>query len=49
MKRLLYIILVVPLLFSCDRDPYADFFASREVVEVGDKIFLSDYKVWIWS
>jgi hypothetical protein len=42
MKRLIYIILVVPLLFSCNRDPLADFFASREVVEVGDIIYFTN-------
>ena len=42
MKRLLYILLAVPLIFSCDRDPYADFFASREVVEVGDIIYFTN-------
>jgi hypothetical protein len=42
MKRILYILLAVPLLFSCSRDPYADFYASRDLAEVGDIIYFTN-------
>lgn len=43
MKKLLYPILIVPLLFtSCTRDPFADFVADRRTVEVGEEVYFTN-------
>jgi hypothetical protein len=53
MKKLAYLILVVPFIMgSCSRDPIADFFVSRNIVEVGDIVYFTnnsmdaDYFEW---
>jgi hypothetical protein len=53
MKKLGYLILAVPLIMaSCSRDPIADFFVSRNIVDVGESVFFTnnsydaDYFEW---
>jgi len=53
MKKLGYLILVVPLIMaSCSRDPIADFFVSRNIVDVGETVYFTnnsydaDYFEW---
>jgi hypothetical protein len=46
MKKLAYIFLIVPLIIaSCTRDPIADFFISRNVVNVGETVFFTNNSV----
>jgi len=42
MKRLIYLIAIIPFMLGCERDPFADFFVSRDVVEVGDIIYFTN-------
>ncbi len=43
MKKLAYILLIVPLIMaSCSRDPIADFFVSRNVVDVGGAVYFTN-------
>lgn len=43
MKKLLYLILIVPLVFtSCTRDPFANFVADRKIVEVGEEVYFTN-------
>src|SRR4030042_571463 len=42
MKRLMYLIIAIPFMLSCERDPFADFFVSRDIVEVGDIIYFTN-------
>ncbi len=53
MKKLVLIIAIIPLLFtSCEKEPYADFYASKTLVEVDEIIYFtntsynSDYFEW---
>jgi hypothetical protein len=53
MKKLAYLILLIPfILGSCNRDPIADFFISRNVVDMGDVVYFTnnsldaDYFEW---
>ncbi len=53
MKKLGYILLAVPLfLASCSQEPIADFYVSRNIVEVGEAVYFtnnsydSDYFEW---
>lgn len=43
MKKLAYLIVIVPLILaSCSRDPVADFFVSRSVVDVGEAVYFTN-------
>lgn len=53
MKKLRYLLLAVPLIMaSCNRDPIADFFISRNIVDVGETVYFTnnsydaDYFEW---
>ena len=46
MKKLAYIILIVPLIISsCSQKPIADFFVSRNTVDVGEIIYFTNNSV----
>ncbi len=46
MKKLILFLFTVPLILSsCYRDPYADFFASRNVVDVGEAVYFTNNSV----
>lgn len=46
MKKIALIILVVPLIIAgCSRDPIADFFVSRNVVDVGEAVYFTNNSV----
>ncbi len=46
MKKLAYIILIVPLIItSCSVDPIADFFVSRNLVDVGESVYFTNHSV----
>ncbi|MFW5877799.1 MAG: PKD domain-containing protein [bacterium] len=43
MKKLLYLILIIPLVFtSCTKDPFANFVADRKIVEVGEEVYFTN-------
>ena len=53
MKKLAYLILAIPVIMaSCSRDPIADFFVSRNIVDVGEAVYFTnnsadaDYFEW---
>jgi len=53
MKKLAYLILVIPVIMtSCNMDPIADFFVSRNIVDIGEAIYFTnnsadaDYFEW---
>ena len=46
MKKLIIILIAVPfVLSSCYREPYADFFVSRNVVDVGEVIYFTNNSI----
>lgn len=46
MKKLAYFILVVPLIIAgCSRDPIADFFVSRNVIDVGESVYFTNNSI----
>ncbi|KPL25634.1 MAG: hypothetical protein AMS23_04820 [Bacteroides sp. SM1_62] len=46
MKKYILLILVVPvLLTNCDRHPIADFFVSRNIVDVGETVFFTNNSI----
>lgn len=46
MKKLAYLILIVPFIMgSCSRDPIADFFVSRNVVDAGDVVYFTNNSI----
>ncbi|MCK4749884.1 MAG: PKD domain-containing protein, partial [Bacteroidales bacterium] len=46
MKKLAYFILAIPIIMaSCSRDPIADFFVSRNIVDVGEVIYFTNNSI----
>lgn len=46
MKKLAYLILTIPFIIaSCSRDPVADFFVSRNVVDVGERVYFTNNSI----
>ena len=46
MKKFIILLITVPLvLSSCYRDPYADFFVSRNVIDVGESVFFTNNSI----
>jgi len=46
MKKLIIILIAVPfILSSCNRDPYADFFVSMSVVDVGEAVYFTNNSI----
>lgn len=46
MKKYLLLILIVPvLLTNCDRHPIADFFVSRNIVDVGETVYFTNNSI----
>lgn len=46
MKKLAYFIVAVPIIMaSCSRDPIADFFVSRNIVDVGETVYFTNNSV----
>ncbi len=53
MKKFILIIAIIPILFaSCEKEPYADFFASKTVIDVNEIVYFTntsynaDYFEW---
>jgi hypothetical protein len=46
MKKLAYFIIAIPIIMaSCSRDPIADFFVSRNIVDVGESIHFTNNSI----